>query len=442
MCYYNEQLLAEALSYFKKSPVLTRLLEQFKGKYRALGRTGGTVRLLRLTPEDRRDLGGLLGQDLSAGEAVTVSASQLEEALQQTRFAGLTLQQILAASQGSPLFSRAEEKARAEAEKEKFFYSLTAGRQGGPGCRWIEHILAKGPGSRGIHMAYAHGRDNLALWLGNVLRALDELPREDYERLSVFAARITGDPHGFDPLTDQGRLFVDALRFLQEEEAPRRPLSSEEVSELFAACRLLRDDIFSFVTCTGLLAFRRPGQKLATWDHACREKVILNVPLRELVKIDTLTPAGGKLVFAVENPAVFSGILDAFSEGPYPPLVCTHGQFRLAALMLFDKLARAGARIYYSGDFDPEGLQMARRLLQRYPLNALPWRFDPSDYASSRPSPLLSEARLNKLNGIDHPALAAVKEEIARTGKAGYQEQIIPSLIDDLKRFARSPLAH
>lgn len=48
-------------------------------------------------------------------------------------------------------------------------------------------------------------------------------------------------------------------------------------------------------------------------------------------------------------------------------LVALAGPLRLACLMLLDGLVKGGAVIYYSGDFDPEGLQMAQKLIQRYP---------------------------------------------------------------------------
>ena len=168
--------------------------------------------------------------------------------------------------------------------------------------------------------------------------------------------------------------------------------------------------------------------------------MVLNVPLREVVKIETarpaLAPMGAaevKSVYVVENPAVFSQILDAFDDCPQPPLLCTHGQFRLAALLLLDKLAEAGVCIRYSGDFDPEGLQMAQRLLQRYPGVARAWRYGLADYVKTNPSQLLDAGRVRKLKQITHPALTAVRDSIAGGGKAGYQEQLIPALIEDLK---------
>ena len=443
--------LEEALSYFNSRPILRSMLQKFAQKYRSLGRAGGTVRLQLLSPEERESLGGLLGKDLSRQKTVTVSTVQLEQALRQTRFAGLSLQELLFAFIGGPIPTKAEIKELREAERRQYFSELAQNCGSRAGRDWLEHIIKKGSGSRGINRAYRKDKVELRCNLTAVLSALQQLPAAGYERLPVFAARVTGDPHGFDPAEEQGRLLIEALQFLRTVEgvpAPR-PSASEDVSELLAASGLLREDILNFVTCTGLLAFRAKNRKLLTWEKAHAEGIALNVPLREVAKIEVIVPAvrggaaiGAHSVYAVENPGVFSEILDAFEDRPYPPLICTHGQFGLATLLLLDKLTRGNARIFYSGDFDPEGLQITQRLLQRYPHSAVAWRYGKGDYANTNPSQPLVPARLKKLNQISHPALVAAKESIYRSGRAGYQEQIIPYLIEDLKAGFSPPDGH
>lgn len=48
----------------------------------------------------------------------------------------------------------------------------------------------------------------------------------------------------------------------------------------------------------------------------------MNMPLRELLKIDKVVPAEGSQVYIVENSGVFSSLLDIV---PNAPLACTHG---------------------------------------------------------------------------------------------------------------------
>ncbi|WP_075366665.1 DUF2399 domain-containing protein [Desulfosporosinus metallidurans] len=119
---------------------------------------------------------------------------------------------------------------------------------------------------------------------------------------------------------------------------------------------------------------------------------------------------------------------------PNPPLICTHGQFKLASLLLLDKLAASGTLIYYSGDFDPEGLSMAERLLLRYPGQAKAWHYTLEDYQLSRSDQVLSPQRLKQLDRVSSPELAPPKEKLLKTGLAGYQEGILSDLWCDVKQ--------
>lgn len=113
-------------------------------------------------------------------------------------------------------------------------------------------------------------------------------------------------------------------------------------------------------------------------------------------------------------------------------VVCTHGQFKLASYLLLDKLEAAGATIWYSGDHDPEGILMAQRLLHRYPLQLRPWRFGPEDYATTVSGANLSERRLKQLNNVMASELQDIAAVVRREGKAGYQEKLLPDLLQDI----------
>lgn len=91
-------------------------------------------------------------------------------------------------------------------------------------------------------------------------------------------------------------------------------------------------------------------------------------------------PAKGNKVWIVENSSVCSTIVD---EVPGAPVICTHGQFRVASWVLLDFLVEAGCHFYYSGDLDPEGISMAHRLKDRYQNQATFWRMGLDSYIKS-----------------------------------------------------------
>ncbi len=84
----------------------------------------------------------------------------------------------------------------------------------------------------------------------------------------------------------------------------------------------------------------------------------LQVSLWNLSKVDKIISKRNK-VFVFENPTVFSEVLYRSSKEK-PSIICTYGQVKLASLILLDNLVENGTHIYYSGDFDPEGLIIAK----------------------------------------------------------------------------------
>jgi uncharacterized protein (TIGR02679 family) len=113
-------------------------------------------------------------------------------------------------------------------------------------------------------------------------------------------------------------------------------------------------------------------------------------------------------------------------------MICTNGQFKLASLILIDLLIKEGCHIYYSGDFDPEGLKMAQRLKERNQKHIHLWHFQLEDYLGSSPEVLLSEDRITKLESVTLEELRPIKEKMQQVKKAGYQEEILMKLHRDI----------
>ncbi|RKQ16394.1 DUF2399 domain-containing protein [Oceanobacillus bengalensis] len=154
------------------------------------------------------------------------------------------------------------------------------------------------------------------------------------------------------------------------------PADSQGINDLLLHYKIFRDDITNYVTCANLLAETKDGVH-PMWEAASVHSV-MNIPLRELIALTTVYPASRKkTVWIVENSGVYSSILDKL---PHVPLICTHGQFKLVGLLLIDLLVKEDCTLYYAGDFDPEGLSMAEKLLQRHPNNIHPWKMDVAHY--------------------------------------------------------------
>ncbi|GAB7389238.1 TIGR02679 domain-containing protein [Bacillaceae bacterium] len=182
------------------------------------------------------------------------------------------------------------------------------------------------------------------------------------------------------------------------------PESADTVREQYSSAGLLLDDLSSFVFIAGVDPAGEEYSYGLTLRMAERwgEKELLQAAGKmgngkmENGKMDrNLADASRPLecfliaalsngkVYVTENPSICSGILDLikkFGLGTekergcgkrrpllWSPLICTSGQPSHAALRLFDALARMGIKLYYSGDFDVKGLEIAAALQGRYP---------------------------------------------------------------------------
>ena len=104
--------------------------------------------------------------------------------------------------------------------------------------------------------------------------------------------------------------------------------------------------------------------------------------------------------------------------------MCMNGQPRLSSVLLLDLLAEAGIKIYYAGDFDPEGLLIAQKVKQYYKGETVYWHMSVEEYERSRSSERISEKRRKALERITDADLEDLAEAIRKSGVAGYQENV------------------
>ena len=104
--------------------------------------------------------------------------------------------------------------------------------------------------------------------------------------------------------------------------------------------------------------------------------------------------------------------------------MCMNGQPRLSGLMVLDLLAKSDARVYYSGDLDPEGLMIAQKLAKYYKGEFHFRHMDAADYEECRSEEKISDKRLKMLEKITDERLKPAAEQIRKHGTAGYQENI------------------
>lgn len=423
--------LQGAVQFFKSEKIYERLFSAFRKKYESLGRIGGTVSVRGFSASELEEIGrffGLPGEQLE--KKGTISLRAFEEQIQYTKFSSIHLKQLLDAYFDEKIMSKKEQQLLKEAGLRAFLEKLQ--KQYDTIAFWLRFIEEQRRDSRWILQIAEREPDNFQKLVVKLDHAYQSLPMKA-ERLPMFSQRITRDPHAFDLQTDLGRMFIHllsvGLSILNGESSLAIPSSTEEINHVLQQYHIYRDDLLNFVTCANLIAETSNGIH-PVWEAAAKEQTVQIVPVRELVSLINVRPVEGEIVWVVENSGVCATLLD---YSPDAPIICTNGQFTLATWILMDLLVKARSILYYAGDFDPEGLGMADRLVGRYGSAVRLWHMDEVAYKKSKPSKELSKERIEKLSSITADELLGVTEEMRRFRRAGYQEALVEWMIGDIR---------
>ncbi len=421
----------QALLNYLGQPGLRRLLKGVWRKYHALGRVGGAILLKGATVEEQQVIGGLLGRDLAGLENVSVSLIQLDAIFKESRFA-LGLEEVLALYSGGAVTTKQQEIEREENRWAQMFTEARDLAQREQTVQWLAHLASRQAyGYRTFLALYQEDFQQAKAVLSSCIRGLDNLPwyTGQRRRRPVFAAWLTGDPHGLDRDRGLGRLLYQGILYVLR--LPKREYHAEKVRAVFQQAGLEEDDLSSFVTVTGLeLIPSDPRFEVFRSSNAFMTP--LTLPLRFFDQ--PLEWASLGRVFVVENPTVFSAILDQWQRVMPPPLICTSGQPSVAALQLLDQLSAVGTKIYYSGDFDGKGLEIALGLWRRYSGGFKSWFLDTVTYLHAPRGIPLTEEQRRRISAMKLPWDPELPAEVLAGDYVVYQESLVERMLEFLEK--------
>ncbi|MEA4964115.1 TIGR02679 domain-containing protein [Lutispora sp.] len=412
-------IYSECMEYFSQRG-FRRVLEEVYKKYCSLSRLGGNVYIDNPSIDEEEVLSRFFRKDFSGQGRIKIEIKDFEKKLKETKFEDFEIMDIVEAVLNKKALTQKEAEHREKEERKKLFQGLVDSFNSIIVTDLIEDIIEK---PQEYKMIYAKMKDKKKLKkeLLSVCKAIINLPQEDKLRLPVFAANITTDPHYFDLSNDAGRLLIKALSFIKK--CPY-PSNSEERAELLFDSGILIDELSNHAIVNGLLAFQ-DGLEDKVWSAALAQEQPMVMTLYNLNRIGSIV-SPRNYVIAVENPSVFSAIIE---YDPKIPCICVNGQPKLAVLIVLRLLDQSGCPIFYSGDLDPEGLLIADKLWRKFD-NIRLCCMNIVHYEKSLSSVKLNEKRLKTLDNIEHPGLKVLGEEIRQKGFAGYQEKIIDEILD------------
>lgn len=423
----------ECAKYLRKHDAYSRLMKEFRKKWESYGRVAGVVTLKNPTVDECRSIGGIVGKSFS-GDEIKISFKEFEAGLQKTRFAPIEIKTVMESYFGTPISTKKVQRDKIRQAKENLFEQLIAYVQereySSVSAQWLcEMRTTKKYGYLILLNEFAKSPED-ALTMGrNVCDALAMIENlgEEGIYLAVFSAKISGNPHYFDMGTAVSQLLTHAICLWKELEFPKNAYDWRECMEQVG---VISDTISSMVHTLGVKLCIPEGFHPA-YEAFCerREPCIITA---ENLKYATGVCLTAPVVYVVENEMVFLFLAEALKNRDVV-LICTSGQIRIAAFRLLDYIAKSGAEIFYSGDLDPEGMDIAERLWKRYGAQLHLWRMNGDDYKKSISDEILNEHRLAKLKRLSNPVLCKTAECILNKRCAGYQEHLLADLLSDLQ---------
>lgn len=421
----KEKEMEEAISYFRRYPVYNRLFDAMRRKYASLGHLGGSFVLSDLKGEDREVISGFMGRDLGRNPSIKISFSALDHALEKSRFAMLSWEDILMQYFGKPLSIKKEERLQRQEEQNQFWESCLLQCRTDDVKNWLSGILLKHrQGYRMVERQYTADKEGARILLKNIISALERLPVNYKQKqfLPVFAAEVTGNPHYFDDGTTACNLLLNygMHRFGQAD----RALSGVEQREsILYQMGIMRDELSNACLAYNVIGWKEDGCLHEGLLGFFREKQAFQLTLNILGRLRLLEAAGNgnHKIYIVENPAVFS-----YLAGKYPDhaFLCTMGQLKLAAYVALDLFPET-ASFFYSGDFDPDGLQIAQGLKMRYGKKLQLWNYKREYYECAVSDIDIDYLGLKKLEKIKLTELQEIRQCLMQYKKAAYQESML-----------------
>ncbi|WP_055107070.1 TIGR02679 domain-containing protein [Paenibacillus ihumii] len=485
----------KARNYFS-NPGFKRMLEAVWKRYSSLEKVGGHAIVPRASEEECEAINAFFGWYKRPGADIRIPLVKFEQELLGSAFP-FTIVELYEVLAGEPLLTKSDRQQLAMQDWQELFITVEAqamkeGIQFQPtitdwlaglrdgrifGYRTLRELWRDSPESASRELTHAARAWNLLL-TGNTSLDLDgSEAKVSSIRLPVLAALATGNPHALDRNVPAGRLLFQALRLAgsgkvlvgtepdsldlanwtdladsadsaESDKVPDFPsgIDSLEARGIYRSAGIMDDDISSLV------------HMYCPWDEKTEPYVLT---LRQIEAGRTLSPVSD--IFMVENPAVFSTLVDitealeparnikrtekATEQGdPFrasgPLLLCTSGPASAAVLRLIDRYLQENLLsnyLYYSGDFDVKGIEFGNVLAYRYGNRFKGWRFDEDSYLTGCTINLPNEVvfsneelfRLSRMGAAWDNSLCA---RMSDKGRKLFQEQLIVLLSDDWKR--------
>ncbi len=377
------------------------------------------MRLANPSVEEQQALAALLGSGhyRTAGQSLSIDLAALTAlATRCGRFS--SLEHLVESAAGGPIENQRRRRAAEETAWSDLWQDLSRRcGQSEPLRRWIDHLRSRGT----VRRRFAGNPSGAKPLFEGVFAVLARLPLDPPVALARLAADTFGDSHSLDADRDCGRLAVRGAAAFAGHEPPR---SSAAMRAAWLAVGVVPDELSTTVLVLNLPA--RPDTPLGRVLAIHRERgEPCRITFRQLRRAPDwrLQQDSSGSIYVCENPSVVAAAAERWGSF-CRPLVCVEGQPNLAAEQILQAAQNQGFGLHYHGDFDWGGVQIGRRLWQRF--RFMSWRFDAQHYrAAPHGRQLIGSVH-------DTPWDLQLRQDMESGGYAVHEEAVIADLLADL----------
>lgn len=400
--------MSECAKYFKNMSGFKRFFSELRKKYEKMGKFSGLVKLKNITENEKRDFEKFFGENYKLGSDVSISIKQFNKKMANTKFVDYNMYDLVRSYyEIDEIITKNEKKNMMEDAYVDYLNDILNRLKDSDFKYYLYNtIMEKRDTSKIIRKRYKSDKNGLKDMLLKMDMLFCNKPRIATS-IPMFAS-ITGNPHFLDFNTKSGNLFI---RFLSE-------MEEKKVDTLEKKLKLLESiNVYNDTLSNQTLTYNLLGNEIL---EKFNDFGPVSLNLDNISHLDSISGINNK-IFVFENPS----ILNYFKDRKVS-IIITSGMPNLSFYKILEKIKKE-TKIYYNGDYDPEGLLIANKIKFSFPRVELIC-YSEKDYNRSNPSELINKSRLHKLEGVNAFELNCVKCSIQNMKMAGYQENNIVSI--------------
>lgn len=342
------------------------------------------------------------------------------------KFEGIDFLEVFNDYYGGTLKTNKESKEESTNKKDNFLDKLLNETKEPHVEIWLRALIEyKKYGYNIFLKQYKEDKKVLKEIVVNLEKAMDYIPFSyDYGiPLATLSSKVTKDSHYFDMNKCAGKLLLQVLAYYMNK---NMNYYLGEINEVLSFNGIIRDEISNTTITAGLFCYDEKEEICGyKWFRREMEPIILSVHNLKGIKVIN---AREKSVFIFENPTSFYEVLKE-CKNLRPSLICISGQPNSSTHIILNYLTREGCKLFYAGDFDPEGIIICDNLKKRYSEN-LEFMCMDKEYYLKIKSQNSFEDRLSKLDNIVSEDLLDLVSVLKEDKKAAYQELLTDEYVN------------